>query len=216
MRLSSQGASFTQAGPCRTSSRQPFSVAHKQTGTKPNRTVTPQASSNTNNLPASSSDDSKIALAAKISAARTLARKLADEKQAAAAAAKLSSTRALDPESAAELIRSAEAEVSDMAREAAMADSMARAAKKAESNPELAELQRLKAENAALQELVVQLAANRAEAEKQLMELKENGVPSVAASSGSSSAARLKAAQVRQPSLLYFCSSVSSVNNNRH
>lgn len=126
---------------------------------------------------ASSGANSKLAVAAKISAARTLARKLAEEKGAAAAASQLASQRAVDPETAAELIRSAEAEVAELAKEAAQADAAARAAMRADKAcaPQLQELQRLKEENRVLQELVMQLAANREEAERRLQDLKENG-----------------------------------------
>lgn len=119
------------------------------------------------------SRSSRMALAAKISAARTLARKLAEEKQAAAAAVQLASQRAVDPETAAELIRSAEAEVAELAKEAAEADAIARKAVKAElgSQSEL-ELLRLKEENSALEELVRQLAADREQAERKLQEVK--------------------------------------------
>lgn len=112
----------------------------------------------------------KIAVAAKIRAARTLARKLAEEKEAAAAAAQLASQSKLDAETAAELIRSAKAEVAELAKEAAHADAQARSATK--SSATLEELQQLKAQNAALTEMVMQVAADRAEAEKKLEALR--------------------------------------------
>ena len=122
------------------------------------------------------SRSSRMALAAKISAARSLARKMAEEKQAAAAAANLASKSAVDPETAAELIRSAELEVAELAKEAAEADAKAREAVKAEfSSTNELELRRLKEENAALEELVRKLAADRAEAEKRLEEVKKKG-----------------------------------------
>lgn len=117
--------------------------------------------------------EAKLAVAAKISAARTLARKLAEEKQAALAASRLASSKAVDPEAAKQMIQAAENEVAEMAREAARADAMARAARKAEMGEgQQLELQRLKAENEALQQLLVQLAADRQAAEAKLREVK--------------------------------------------
>ena len=113
----------------------------------------------------------KIAVAAKIRAARTLARKLAEEKEAAAAAAQLASQSKVDPETAAELIRSAKAEVAELAKEAAHADAQARSATKSSAIVE--ELQRLKDENAALTEMVMQVASDRAEAERKLEALRK-------------------------------------------
>ena len=129
---------------------------------------------------------SKIAVAAKISAAKTLARKLAEERQAAAAAAQLSTQNVVDPRAAAELVRSAEYEVAEFAKEAAAADAAARAAVRADattsSTPQLHELQRLKAENAALQDLLMQLAGDREEAERRVEMLKNQGPAAVTAS----------------------------------
>ena len=51
-------------------------------------------------MPAPMGAEAKLAVAAKISAARMLARKLAEEKQAALAASRLASTKAVDPDSA--------------------------------------------------------------------------------------------------------------------
>ena len=115
----------------------------------------------------------KVAVAAKISAARTLARKLAEEKEAAAAASKLALGKIVDPEQAQRLIDSAEQEVSQLAKEAAKADAIARAAQRAESGaPQLLELARLKAANQELQALVVQLAVDRKDAESKLDQLR--------------------------------------------
>eukprot|EP00887_Chlorella_sp_A99_P002311 scaffold10.g2311.t1 len=106
--------------------------------------------------------EAKLAVAAKISAARTLARKLAEEKQAAIAAARLASQQV------------ARGAVAELAKEAARADALARAARKAESQgaPQLLELERLREENDALQALLLQLAADRREAEAKLQEVK--------------------------------------------
>lgn len=134
----------------------------------------------------------KLAVAAKISAAKTLARKLTEEKQAAAAAAQLSSQRAVDPEAAAELVRTAEVEVAEFAKEAAAADAAARAAVSGAAggvSGAAQELQKLKAENAALQELLMQLAADREEAERRLEELKVLGPSAVSQASSNPAAA---------------------------
>jgi len=130
----------------------------------------------------------KLAVAAKISAAKTLARKLTEEKQAAAAAAELTGQRAVAPEAAAELVRSAEVEVAEFAKEAAAADAAARAAVSgagggASSGGGAQELQKLKAENAALQDLLMQLAADREEAERRLEQLKLQGPSAVSQNS---------------------------------
>ncbi|KAL4419296.1 hypothetical protein ABPG77_001628 [Micractinium sp. CCAP 211/92] len=124
--------------------------------------------------------EAKLAVAAKISAARMLARKLAEEKQAALAASRLASAKAVDPEAAKQMIQNAEDEVAELAKEAAKADAMARAAKAAElGQAQQLELQRLKSENEALQKLLVQLAADRESAERKLAEVKQqySGVP---------------------------------------
>jgi starch synthase len=130
----------------------------------------------------------KLAVAAKISAAKTLARKLTEEKQAAAAAAQLSSQRAVPPEAAAELVRTAEVEVAEFAKEAAAADAAARAAVSDAAGGISAaaqELQKLKAENAALQDLLMQLADDREEAERRLEQLKIQGPSAVSQRSSS-------------------------------
>jgi starch synthase len=150
----------------------------------PRRVVTTAANSGKD----ADSARAKLAVAAKISAAKTLARKLTEEKQAAAAAAQLSSQRAVDSETAAELVRSAEVEVAEFAKEAAAADAAARAAVGGVSGA-AQELQKLKAENAALQELLMQLAADREEAERRLEELKLQGPSAVTKNFSSTSGA---------------------------
>jgi starch synthase len=157
------------------------------------RTVRPQVTTAATSGKDADSAKAKLAVAAKISAAKTLARKLTEEKQAAAAAAQLSSQRAVDPAAAAELVRSAEVEVAEFAKEAAAADAAARAAVSgggASSGAQ--ELQKLKAENAALQELLMQLAADREEAERRLEELKLKGPGAV--SNNTAAAASVKTA----------------------
>ena len=151
---------------------------HKPRAVVPHiRPVRSQATSDTSNEgQTAKASKSKLAVAAKITAAKTLARKLAEERQATAAAAQLASEQAVDPQTAAELVRSAEVEVAEFAKEAAAADAAARDAVRADSG---SELQRLKAENAALQELLMQLAADRAEAERKLKELKLQGPAAV-------------------------------------
>jgi len=67
-----------------------------------------------------------------------------------------------------------EAATASAAREAARADALARAARRVEGvTPLLRDLERLKAENSALQGLVVDLAANKAEARSKLAQLKD-------------------------------------------
>ncbi|GAB4813944.1 hypothetical protein N2152v2_000990, partial [Parachlorella kessleri] len=115
----------------------------------------------------------KLAVAARISAARALARKLAEEKQAAIAAARQVSQQVGDPETAKQMKEAAEAEVAELAKAAARADSLARAAKQAEMGAtQMMEMQRLKAENEALSQLLLQLAANKEEAERRMEEVK--------------------------------------------
>jgi hypothetical protein len=154
--------------------------------------------------PASSA--AKVAIAAKISAARSLARKLAEEKQAAVAAAAASSQQGsgVDPLAAAQAVRSTELEVAELAAAAAKADAHARAASKADhAAPQVAELARLKAENKALQALLVQLAANREEAERKLAELRERGAAAEpAAAAADPPAAAKRAAAPRGPAAL--------------
>lgn len=104
------------------------------------------------------------AVAAKISAARELARRLAEEKQAAMAAAKK-----LPQETAERLKKSTEDASAIAAAEAARADEMARKLKKAETGKE--QLNKLKAENEALKDLLLELASDRRAAEQRLMEL---------------------------------------------
>jgi starch synthase len=155
----------------------------------------------------------KLAVAAKISAAKTLARKLTEEKQAAAAAAQLSSQRAVDPAAAAELVRSVEVEVAEFAKEAAAADAAARAAVSGSSSVSDAaqELQKLKAENAALQELLMQLAADREEAERKLQELKLQG-PGAVTKAASKPAAVSKATSSTASSLKSLVEAANSNN----
>lgn len=70
--------------------------------------------------------------------------------------------------------QSVEAATASAAREAARADALARAARRVEGvTPLLRDLDRLKAENSALQGLVVDLAANKAEARSKLAQLKD-------------------------------------------
>lgn len=113
----------------------------------------------------------KISAAAKISAARSLARKLSEEKAAAAAAAELMSKEAVDDQTGKYLKRSVENEVAAFAKEAGSADAAARNAKKESVSTELAELERLKKENNELQQLLLQLARDREEAEEKLKQL---------------------------------------------
>lgn len=113
----------------------------------------------------------KISAAAKISAARSLARKLSEEKAAAAAAAELMSKDVVDGETGKFLKQSVENEVAVFAKEAGSADAAARNAKKGTVQAELAELEKLKRENQELQELLLQLARDREEAEEKLKQL---------------------------------------------
>lgn len=131
-------------------------------------------------------EKAKLAIAAKISAARTLARKLAEEKQATAAATQLASKKALDPSTAQTIIRSVEKEVAELAKEAALADAAARVAVR---DPSVGELNRLKEENQVLQQLVLQLAADREQAERKLQELRENGAANIRLDDTSTAAA---------------------------
>jgi len=125
----------------------------------------------------STSKEAKLAVATKIAAARALAKKLSEEKQAAAAAAKLASENSVDADQAKKMVESAEQEVSNLAREAAMADVAARGAmskSKAASQQDgtsKEELQKLKVANEELQKLVMQLAADRKEAESKLKDI---------------------------------------------
>ena len=113
----------------------------------------------------------KISAAAKISAARSLARKLSEEKVAAAAAADLMSREIVDDATGKYLKQSVENEVAAFAKEAGSADAAARMAKKGGISSELAELERLKRENMELQNLLLQLARDREEAEEKLRQL---------------------------------------------
>eukprot|EP00889_Picochlorum_renovo_P001026 jgi/Picre1/28056/NNA_001015.t1 len=113
----------------------------------------------------------KISAAAKISAARSLARKLSEEKAAAAAAAELLSKEIVDDETGKHLKQSVENEVANFAKEAGSADAAARMARKGGATASLAELEQLKKENSELQALLLQLARDREEAEEKLKQL---------------------------------------------
>lgn len=113
----------------------------------------------------------KISAAAKISAARSLARKLSEEKAAAAAAAELLSKEIVDDETGKHLKQSVENEVANFAKEAGSADAAARMARKGGATASLAELEQLKKENRDLQALLLQLARDREEAEEKLKQL---------------------------------------------
>ncbi|CAK0787776.1 hypothetical protein CVIRNUC_010998 [Coccomyxa viridis] len=118
--------------------------------------------------------EARQAVAAKISAARALARKLSEEKQAAMSAARLAADEAMNEEEIDRIRQSVEVASANAAKEVARADALARAAQRAKSfGPGMKELERLKAENGALQGLVVDLAANKAEAKKRLEDLRE-------------------------------------------
>ncbi|KAK9804683.1 hypothetical protein WJX73_010729 [Symbiochloris irregularis] len=113
--------------------------------------------------------DPRAAVAAKISAARQLARKLAEEKQAAVEATRKAADASLDEGEVQEIWRSVEAASSQAAREAARADAKARAAKKKTPlDAQLVELERLKAENAALKKMVQEVTANKGQAQERL------------------------------------------------
>jgi hypothetical protein len=118
----------------------------------------------------SQSDAVKLTAAAKISAARSLARKLTEEKTAAAAAAELLSKELVDRETGRHLKLSVENEVANFAKQAGSADAAARMAKTSgtTASVDIEELDRLKRENAELQKLLLQLARDREEAEKEL------------------------------------------------
>ena len=114
-----------------------------------------------------------MSAAAKIQAARSLARKLSDERSAAAAAAELLERHLVSDSTSKKLKSDAENEVAVFAKEAGSADSKAREAREARGekgrvNVDLEELERLKRENAELQALLLQLARDREEAEKEL------------------------------------------------
>ena len=139
------------------------------------------------------SEEAKVSAAAKIQAARSLARKLSDERSAAAAAADLLSKHVVDDATSARLKLDVENEVATFAKEAGSADAAARMAKKSatrlsSTSVDLEELERLKRENAELQALLLQLARDREEAEKELeARLKDSNVEvSANASVGSS------------------------------
>jgi starch synthase len=119
------------------------------------------------------SEEAKVSAAAKIQAARSLARKLSDERSAAAAAADLLSKHVVDGATSARLKLDVENEVATFAKEAGSADAVARIAKQSggrlsPSSVDLEELERLKRENAELQALLLQLARDREEAEMEL------------------------------------------------
>ncbi|KAK9830489.1 hypothetical protein WJX72_012015 [[Myrmecia] bisecta] len=123
----------------------------------------------------SSTPEARKATIAKISAAKALARKLAEEKQAAMVAARLLSDSSVDEEEVDAIKQSVERASTEAAREAARADAMARAAKKSGlQGAELLEFQRLKAENDALRQLVLDVAANREEAEARMARLQQS------------------------------------------
>ena len=137
-----------------------------------------KASGKGSNIPAKASgkgesEEAKVSAAAKIQAARSLARKLSEERSAAAAAAELLSKHVVDGATSARLKLDVENEVATFAKEAGSADAVARMAKKSGGRPspasvDLEELERLKRENAELQALLLQLARDREEAEKEL------------------------------------------------
>ena len=118
----------------------------------------------------SSSEDAKVSAAAKIQAARSLARKLSDERSAAAAAAELLERHLVNGETSRKMKSDVENEVAAFAKEAGRKDSEAREAKRtgAGAGVDMEELERLKRENAELQALLLQLARDREEAEKEL------------------------------------------------
>ncbi|GIL64573.1 hypothetical protein Vafri_18474 [Volvox africanus] len=110
------------------------------------------------------------AMAAKINAARELARRLAEEKQAAKAA--------LDKGPDAESKRAAELASAEAAAQAAKADALVRALRRAETNRDT--LQRLRVENEALRELLLEVAvdkeAARARMEQVISSLSDQGL----------------------------------------
>ncbi|GLI61875.1 hypothetical protein VaNZ11_004385 [Volvox africanus] len=110
------------------------------------------------------------AMAAKINAARELARRLAEEKQAAKAA--------LEKGPDAESKRAAELASAEAAAQAAKADALVRALRRAESNRDT--LQRLRVENEALRELLLEVAvdkeAARARMEQVISGLNDQGL----------------------------------------
>jgi len=103
------------------------------------------------------------AVASKISAARELARRLAEEKQAAGIASGRSATDTLTPP----------AENGNATR----AEALARALKKAETTRD--SLQRLKAENEALRDLLVELASDKAAARNRINAVEQAAVKAV-------------------------------------
>ncbi|WIA34022.1 hypothetical protein OEZ86_012404 [Tetradesmus obliquus] len=119
--------------------------------------------------PSMLSEKSRVqAVAAKISAARELARRLAEEKQAAVAAAKA------DADSD-RLKRSTEEAAAQAAAQAARADMLARQLKRVEGarSSSAGSLSRLRRENDALKNLLLELAADRQAAQSRLAELQE-------------------------------------------
>ena len=78
----------------------------------------------------SSSEDAKVSAAAKIQAARSLARKLSDERSAAAAAAELLERHLVNGETSRKMKSDVENEVAAFAKEAGRKDSEAREAKR--------------------------------------------------------------------------------------
>eukprot|EP00879_Flechtneria_rotunda_P007886 GHRR01008263.1.p1 GENE.GHRR01008263.1~~GHRR01008263.1.p1 ORF type:complete len:1096 (+),score=490.52 GHRR01008263.1:107-3289(+) len=119
--------------------------------------------------PSMISEKSRVkAVAAKISAARELARRLAEEKQAAVAAARA------DADSD-RLRRSTEIAAAQAAAQAARADALARQLKRVEGarSSTSGSLTRLRRENEALKGLLLELAADRQAAQARLTELQE-------------------------------------------
>ncbi|KAL6784007.1 SSS3B [Auxenochlorella protothecoides x Auxenochlorella symbiontica] len=177
-------------GPATTTARRPVRVsANGEAGTSRSKG---SKASDTNGAPMPESTPHqafKVAAAAKISAAKSLARKLSEEQKAAAAAARAGTQRNANPGKAKELAELTKAQATDLAKQAAQADSLARAARKAEQGePHVLELQRLKTENEALQRLVLQLASNKADAERRLAAVKDKFSLGVAGDSTDSAA----------------------------
>ncbi|KAL3139315.1 hypothetical protein ABBQ38_003653 [Trebouxia sp. C0009 RCD-2024] len=151
---------------------------HQETGPGPKSNGTSSSQSlNGSTLSSRSTGserDQRKAIAAKISAARALARKLAEEKQAAVNAAKQAAEHSMDEEEIDAIRASVEQASADAAREAARADALARAARQMgpSGSSQMFDLERLRAENEALQQLVLDVAQNKQEAQRKVAGLK--------------------------------------------
>ncbi|GFR47418.1 hypothetical protein Agub_g9135 [Astrephomene gubernaculifera] len=162
---SSPAAAAAASAPSAPAAKQPSPATQGRAGSS-SSTNTKGSSSGGSSSSGGGSSSSPVtldkAMAAKIHAARELARRLAEEKQAASAAA----SKGQDVEGGK---RAAEVASAEAAAQAARADALLRALRRAEGQRDT--LQRLRAENEALRELLVEVAVDKEAARRRMQQV---------------------------------------------